>query len=144
MHKHEKVSYKGHKFMSVLSSLSLLKLRIVSLRNLSYQKQWGNFRNQDFQTNSAHLITMDRKMIPTDPRTNRETQSVHYFIYNVPQLPSLSSNTGGRWQKIVACNNNLSQQPTTPIHSQQHLRPSIFITLIVIGDRRSGLPVGVD
>ena len=80
-----------------------------------------SIRNQDFQTNSAHLITMDRKMIPTDPRTNRETQSVHHFIYNVPQLPSLWSNTGGRWQKIVTCDNNLSQQPTTPIHSQQNL-----------------------
>ena len=109
------------KFMSSLSSLWLLKLRIVSVRNHSYQKQWRNFRNQDFQTNLAHLIILDRKMIPTDSRTKRETRSVHHFINNVPQLPSLSSNAGGRWQKIVTCNNNLSQQPTTPIHSQQNL-----------------------
>lgn len=107
--------------MSSLSSLWLLKLCIVSVRNHSYQKQWRNFRNQDFQTNIAHLIILDRKMIPTDPRTKRETRSVHHFINNVPQLPSLSSNAGGRWQKIVTCNNNLSQQPTTPIHSQQNL-----------------------
>lgn len=109
------------KFMSSLSSLWLLKLRIVSVRNHSYQKQWRNFRNQDFQTNLAHLIILDRKMIPTDPRTKRETRSVHHFINNVPQLPSLSSNAGGRWQKIVTCNNNLSERPTTPIHSQQNL-----------------------
>ena len=107
--------------MSSLSSLWLLKLRIVSIRNHSYQKQWRNFRNQDFQTNLAHLIILDRKMIPTGPRTKRETRSVHHFINNVPQLPSLSSNAGGRWQKIVTCSNNLSQQPTTPIHSQQNL-----------------------
>ena len=43
-------------------------------------------------------------MIPTDPRTSRETQGVHHFIYNVPQLPSLSSNAGDRGQKIVTCN----------------------------------------
>ena len=112
--------------------------------NHSYKKQWRNFRNQDFQTNLAHLIILDRKMIPSDPHTSTETQGVHRFIYNVPQLPSLSSNAGGRWQKIVTCNNNLSQQPTTPIHSQKNLSTVHIHHVSPHWGRHCGLPVGVD
>ena len=98
----------------------------------------------DFQTNLAHLIILDRKMIPSDPHTSTETQGVHRFIYNVPQLPSLSSNAGGRWQKIVTCNNNLSQQPTTPIHSQKNLSTVHIHHVSPHWGRHCGLPVGVD